>query len=250
MDLYESIRGVWKENSIDSLAALEEILYNYRIIFAYNSGKIENEDVTYHDTREIFENGKVLNYTGSPRALFETQNQKLCYDFLKDKIITRESMTSTLVLEIHGILTSGTYDERRFVERGERPGSYKKHDYVTGRNNVGYPPEQVEAAITELLDEINKYDGDNVLKAAAYQHARFEYIHPFADGNGRTGRTLLNYYLLTRSEPPVVIYDEDKKEYYDALEQYDTSEDISQMTEFLKMQTVKTWDYLLTRGNK
>lgn len=41
-----------------------------------NSGKIENEEITYHDTREIFENGKVTGFTGNPRSLFELQNQK------------------------------------------------------------------------------------------------------------------------------------------------------------------------------
>ena len=42
-----------------------------------------------------------------------------------------------MVLEVHRILTSGTYDERRFLENGERPGEYKKHDYITGKNEVG-----------------------------------------------------------------------------------------------------------------
>ena len=249
MDLYESVRALWQGRHIGSVAALDEALHSYRILFAYHSGKIENDDITYHDTREIFENGKVNGYTGDPRALFEQQNQKLCYDFLKHKIVAKEPLTSELVLEVHGILTSGTYDERRFVERGERPGAYKKHDYVTGRQEVGHPPGQVDAAVKALLDEVNSYRGSSVLRAAAYFHVRFEYIHPFTDGNGRVGRTLLNYYLMTRDEPPAVIHDEDKKQYYGALERYDTDEELEPMAAFIKAQTVKTWEKALERTN-
>ena len=115
----------------------------------------------------------------------------------------------------------------------ERPGQFKKHDYVTGRNEVGLPPEEVESGLSELVTELNTYNGKDILKATTYFHLRFEHIHPFADGNGRVGRTLMNYYLLINGEPPVIIYDEDKKKYYNALEAYDTKEDIEPLMRFL-----------------
>lgn len=242
MELYENIREMWREKRIVSAESLDLALDNFRILFAYHSGKIENEEIDYHDTREIFENGKVSGYSGSTRTLFEQQNQKLCYDYMKDKIITKEPLSLPLVLEIHSILTSGTYDEKRFLENGERPGQFKKHDYVTGKNETGFPPEEVETGLSGLVDELNGYDGKDILKAASYFHLRFEYIHPFADGNGRVGRTLMNYYLLTHGEPPVIIFDEDKRNYYKALEAYDAEEEIEPMYSFLKEQTVKTWE--------
>jgi hypothetical protein len=108
-----------------------------------------------------------VNFTGDPRALFELGNQKLCYELLKHKIATREPLTSELVLETHAVLTGGTYDERRFVERGERPGAFKKHDYVTGREEVGSMPEDVPGDMDALLDEIKEFVNGNILKAAA-----------------------------------------------------------------------------------
>jgi Fic family protein len=251
MELYEKIRGMWGKNKIVSVEALEYALDNFRILFAYHSGKIENEEIEYYDTRDIFDNGKISGYTGSTKAIFEQQNQKLCYDYLKEKIVQQEPMSIPLILEVHSILTSGTYDERRYIANNERPGQFKKHDYVTGRDEVGFPPEEVEKALHDLICELNEYSGKDILKAVSYFHLRFEHIHPFADGNGRVGRTLMNYYLLTHGEPPVIIFNEDKRKYYDALEAYDTSEDINPLYKFLKEQTEKTWEkaYKRVKGN-
>lgn len=250
MSKYDTIVQFWQQYNIKSVSDLDLRLDNFRILFAYNSGRIENEEITYHDTREIFENGRISNFTGNPRTLFEQGNQKLCYEYLKEKIINKEPITVELIKEIHKILTSGTYDERRYLEKGERPGEFKKHDYVTGVEEVGSLPEDVATDLQDLLDEIQEYENKDVLKVASYFHARFEYIHPFADGNGRVGRTLLNYFLMTNDHPPLIIYDEDKKEYYAALENYDRLEDLDSMYQFLRKETVRTWEKTLEREEK
>jgi len=238
---YEKAIELWRSYNIKSAVDLDRYLDSFRILFAFHSGKIENAEITYHDTREIFENGRVTGYTGSPRALFEQQNQKQCYEYLKERIICKEPLSITLVQEIHRILTAGTYDERRYIENGERPGEFKKHDYVTGIHEVGSAAVHVEQDLTVLLDEVNAFSGEAVLKAAAYLHARFEYIHPFADGNGRVGRTLMNYFLMTCNHPPLIIYDEDKAMYYECLQKYDEDEALNPLYEFLRYETEKTW---------
>jgi Fic family protein len=250
MNKYEKIVAMWRSWKVVSASDIDLRLHNFRILFAYHSGKIENPDVTYGDTREIFENGRIVNYTGEPRALFELRNQKLCYEFIKHKITAREPLTAELVKETHAVLTGGTYDERRYVERGERPGAFKKHDYVTGREEVGSMPEDVQGDMDVLLGEIRDFAGKEVVKAAAYFHARFEYIHPFADGNGRVGRTLLNYFLMVNDHPPIIVHDEDRVFYYAALEEYDKTEDISPLCDFLISQTEKTWKKSLEREER
>ena len=121
MSKYEEIIHMWRNWRVASVSDIDARLNNFRILFAYHSGKIENDSITYHDTLDIFENGRVVNFTGNPRALFEQSNQKLCYEFIKHKIAVREPLSIPLVLEIHSILTSGTYDEKWFVKHGERP---------------------------------------------------------------------------------------------------------------------------------
>ena len=236
---YQELVQQWQNKNIKTACDLDTELENFRIIFAYNSNAIENPNTTYHDTREIFENGKVSSFTGDLRTLFEIQNQKECYDWIKDKIIAKEPISINLIKEIHEKLMHGCYDETRFA-KGERPGEFKHHEYVTG-DNVGAYATDVEAEIQALCDEVNQFGSIDVLKAAAYFHLKFESIHPFADGNGRVGRTLTNYFLMINNYPPTIIYDEDKESYYMALAIYDHSEKIDAFEEFLKVQSLKTW---------
>ncbi len=250
MDEYAQIVRLWQQYAIGTEADIDLRLDSFRILFAYHSGKIENPEISYHDTREIFENGRVVNFTGSPRTIFEQRNQKLCYDFLKPRIIARKPITIALIKETHAILTAGTYDETRYIQQGERPGAFKKHDYVTGMEEVGSLPEDVEHDMQELLATLQELAGKDPLKTATYFHVRFEYIHPFADGNGRVGRTLLNYLLMTRDHPPLIVYDEDKRDYYAALEQYDRNEDYQPMYAFLKKETIRTWEKALERDRQ
>jgi Fic family protein len=150
-----------------------------------------------------------------------------------------------LVKEIHEILTSGTYDERRYIANEERPGEFKKHDYITGIHEVGSAVQNVEQDMTLLIEEVNHYTGQDILKAAAYLHASFEFIHPFADGNGRVGRTLMNYYLMTHNHPPLIVYNEDKRLYYECLQKYDEAEELNSLYQFFKYEAEKTWDKAL-----
>lgn len=244
---YNQAVKLWQSYKIQKESDIDLRLDSFKVLFAYNSGKIENTEITYHDTREIFENGKVVGFSGDPRTIFEIENQKKCYEYLKPLIIRREPITIEFIKEVHRILTAGTYSAHRY-EQGERSGEFKKHDYVTGINEVGAAPDEVESEISEMLDVLSEHEDSSPLKLATYFHARFEYIHPFADGNGRVGRTLMNYYLMTHNHPPIIIYDEDKKLYYAALEQYDISESLDSLHSFLKNQTIKTWTKALERN--
>ncbi|MCL2199274.1 MAG: Fic family protein [Defluviitaleaceae bacterium] len=76
------------------------------------------------------------------------------------------------------------------------------------------------------------------MKAATYFHMRFETIHPFADGNGRVERTMMNYFLMIHNHPPLIVYDEDREEYYAALEHYNNDEDIELLYSFFMRQRV------------
>lgn len=245
---YKDIVGFWKGKKIKTVAELSAILDSYSINFAFHSGKIENDRITYYDTRDIFTKDGVSSYTGDLRTLFEIRNAKNAYELILNAFEERQPITEDFVKQIQEVLTVNTYDSRRY-QLGERPGQYKLGDYVTGRKEVGALSEDVQAEMSELLEDISDVDNANALVAAAYFHAKFENIHPFSDGNGRTGRLLMNYFLLLHDHPPIIIHEEDRKAYYEALEQYDEEIEISLLVDFLVHQTEKTWDKFLTRGS-
>ena len=234
----------------NNLNDFEKKLYDFKIIFAYHSGKIENNKITFHDTRDIFENGKVTGYTGDLKTLFEIENQKTCYEFLKPYILDKKDLDIKLIKKVQYELTKGTYDEHRYNINKERPGEFKIHDYVTGVNEVGSNPKDVENDLNELLDELNNSQINDHFIAGVYFHARFEHIHPFADGNGRTGRTLMNYYFMIHNIAPVIIYNEDKQEYYEALEKFDTLDELKPLINFIKKEQIKTWDKKQSNNSK
>lgn len=245
---YSRVLEFWKKLNISDSSKLASALASYSVNFAYNSGKIENDEITYHDTREVFDKNGVTSYTGSTKTLFEIQNAKAAYERLLKAFEDKQILDEAFLKEIQFILTNGTYDERRF-EIGERPGEYKHHDYVTGKNEVGAAADDVCDEICELLDELTDIDDKNALVAAAYFHAKFENIHPFSDGNGRVGRLLMNYILLIHNHPPVVIFEEDRKDYYCALEEYDKELKLDKLISFIKAQAIKTWQNAIEKNH-
>ena len=204
---YDNVLDFWLKKCIKTADELSVALNSQSVFFAYNSGKIENDNITYNDTREIFDKDGVILYTGDLTTLFEIRNSKDAYNLLLDIFDKRPDLDSELLCRFHYELTKNTYDERRWA-LGERPGEYKKHDYITGKNETGALPEDVPEEIEELLNEIKTFDKKNALTVAAYFHCKFENIHPFADGNGRTGRILMNYILLKNNFPPVTIHED------------------------------------------
>ena len=246
---YEKITALWRRKNIRTDAELAEALNGHSIAFAYHSGKIENENITYHDTREIFDHDGVTSYTGDLRTLFEIRNARDANELFLMAFSQKRPVDEAFLKELQERLTLNTYDTRRY-QLGERPGTYKLHDYVTGKAEIGAAPEDVEEEVSELLEELQNVPYEKALTAAAYFHAKLENIHPFADGNGRTGRLAMNYFLVLHDYPPIIIHEEDRKAYYTALEAWDEKQELKPLVDFLKEQTVKTWIKQLPRWER
>ena len=247
MNRYEAALTLWQRKQVKTDAELAEALNGHSISFAYHSGNLENESITYNDTREIFDHDGVTLYTGDLRTLFEIRNAKDANNLFLQAFHDQRPLDESLVKDFQKTLTQNTYDTRRY-QLGERPGEYKHHDYVTGKNEIGASPEDVEEEMRELLDEMRDIPSDRLLRAAAYYHVKFENIHPFADGNGRTGRLTMNYFLVMNGHPPITIHQEDRKAYYAALEAWDERQELAPMETFLREQTAKTWEKQIDRS--
>lgn len=181
-------------------------------------------------------------FTGNRKTRFEIENQKISYEFLKPYILDKKRLDIGLIKKVHKKLTRCTYDDHCYHVNMERPGEFKKHDYVTGKYEVGSAPKQVEKDLQDLLAELDEYDGEDPFTAGVYFHAVFENIHPFADGNGRVGRTLMNYYFMIHDLAPVVIHEENRREYYHALEAFDKEQHLWELKKFIEKEQEQTWN--------
>lgn len=249
MTRYEKALTLWQQKNITTDAELAEALNGHSIAFAYHSARIENENVTWHDTREIFEHDGVTSYTGDLRTLFEIRNGRDAHELFLNAFQQKRPFDERFLKDLQKCLTQNTYDTRRW-QLGELPGEFKHHDYVTGKEEIGAAPEDVQKEISELLAELQDVSNENALTASAYFHAKFENIHPFADGNGRTGRLAMNYFLVTHNHPPVIIHEEDRRGYYAALEAWDSGQDLNPLRDYLREQTAKTWEKQIARAER
>ena len=239
---YERVVNYWQTKKIINSAAMDVVVNDVAVSMAYNSTRIEVPTVNYQDAKEIFKSGRVTEYTGFVKDITSLQNAKFSWNAFLEAFEDGCKLNEALVKDFHRVLTMGTFDEKRYRE-GERPGHYKKGDFVTGRYEIGALAEDVPEEMDELLQDVQDVPPEKALTAAAFFHAKFENIHPFADGNGRTGRLLMNYLLVLHDHPIIVIHEEDKKGYMEALEAWDTKQELEPLKEYLKEQAVKTWSH-------
>ena len=110
---FEDIVKFWQDKKISSIAELEAAINGKIISLAYHSAKIENNAVTYNDTREIFEHDSVIQYTGDLRTLFEIRNSKDAFADLLRAFEQKAPLDKPLILRFHWQLTKNTYDQIR-----------------------------------------------------------------------------------------------------------------------------------------
>lgn len=241
MSLYHTILSRWQSQQLRRPSDLDKALGEFNPLFAYHTERLEGREADLETAREYFQTGTVSQFTGDPQMLIRLYDQKRCYEYLRERVLARDEMDTALVLELHRILNSGAYNDPALLRRGERAGEFKKQDLVAPAGGAGSPAREVGRELNQLMEEVSGYCGTELLSAAAYLHCRFENIHPFAAGNGATGRVLLNFFLLCRDHPPLVIFSEDKERYLQCLTTYDNTRDPRPMRDFLEEELSKTW---------
>ena len=187
--------------------------YTQRLL-AYNSNKIEGSTLTEEQTASLFDNGTLPKSDDYYRAkdVEEMNGHFLMFNKMLDTIDT--PLTQELIKQFHYELKSGVFEDRA---NGYAIGDYKKRPNMIGMYQT-VRPKNVADEMNVLIDWYFKQEV-NIAILAEF-HARYESIHPFQDGNGRTGRLIIFRECLKNEIVPVVIEDANRNEYLDALKEY------------------------------
>ncbi len=177
----------------------------------YNSNAIENSTLTLEDTENILSGG-TIGRTVSVRELFEARNLAKITENLLDE--PKQKLRVNLILKLHKMLLTNINDN---IAGRFRSGN----EWARVGNHLGANPLYAADLIKELADDYNNNKTRFYLDSIARFHAEFETIHPFADGNGRIGRVLINLQLINEGLPPIIIQNKSKhKEYYPLFANY------------------------------
>lgn len=195
--------------------------------FTYDSNAIEGNTISLNETSYIlFENrtppGKSL------REINEILNHKKAFDYI---VSYKEDINKEFICEIQKLVTQNTLKEH--LEN--QIGKYRDLQvYIRGVNFMPPKPKKVPKEMRSLLRWYNSNKKKiHPLILSAYFHAAFESIHPFVDGNGRTGRLLMNFVLYKNSFPMVDIPNSKKLYYYNCLEQAQQKNNLRPLVKFL-----------------
>ncbi len=202
-------------------------------MLAYNSNKIEGSTLTEEQTASLFDNGILPRSDDYYRAkdVEEMNGHFLMFNRMIETF--EKELTQELIKSFHFELKSGVFEDRA---NGYAIGDYKKRPNMIGIYETT-KPEFVENEMQMLLEWYHEQRVS--VGVLAEFHARYECIHPFQDGNGRTGRLLLFRECVKNSIVPIVIEDFNRNEYLEALKEYRTDCDLHKMvTLFEKEQEI------------
>ena len=225
---YERVRANYQENIADRMSREQWMEYN-EILFSAHSCANEGNSFTVDDTRILREQGMAMIPVG--RSLLECTEMAdhfRAFDYMAGQL--DHPFDEALLKEVNRLVTEHTLAYRA---PGSIAGEYTTEDMAAGDTVFG-DHEKLIARVPSLMMSTKKAIGDGLhpLIVAAKWHGYYEYLHPFRDGNGRTGRLLSNFILLRAGHPLLIIELKDRSEYISALKQIRTEGSDEYLIEF------------------
>lgn len=210
------------------------------IEYTHESNKIEGNTLTLRETAIVIEKG--LTIGGKPlNDHLEAINHAQAIDYIKDLAKATNTITDRDILQIHALILQG-------IDR-ENAGRYRSVPVmISGSKHTPPPPYVVPEKMQEMMDFYNEnMETMHPVELASEMHERLVYIHPFADGNGRTARLLMNLILLQNGYPIAILKGdtENRLKYYEALEAASITGDKTPFKNFIKEVLTQTINRIL-----
>lgn len=243
---YEHLRKVYQQQIADRMGCEQWMEYN-EILFSAHSCAIEGNSFTVDDTRILREQGMGMVPVG--RSLLECTeiaDHFRAFDYMVSHL--DHPFDETLLKEVSRLVTEHTLSYRA---PGFIAGEYTTEDMAAGDTVFG-DHEQLIAQVPKLMESTRKAldDGQHPMVVAAKWHGYYEYLHPFRDGNGRTGRLLSNFILLQAAHPLLIIPMENRAEYIAALKHIRTDGTDEHLVAFFFKTAIKRMNNELEQKRK
>lgn len=217
---------------------VQRLYDDFMVEYTYNSNAIEGNTLTLSETEMVL---RGLTVDKKPlKDHLEVVGHKDAFYFVVDLVKEKAEITESVIKQIHSLV---------LADKPMDKGVYRKIPVrIMGAHHEPVQPYLIEPKMYELLQDYKK-DDRNIAEKLAEFHIRFEGIHPFIDGNGRTGRLLINLELMKAGYPPIDIKFTDRKRYYDAFDAYYVKKDLSAMTKlFAEYLNARLTEYLKILG--
>lgn len=221
MSVFEEIDR--KKAALDALRPLtagerERLNEEFAVEYTYNSNAIEGNTLTLRETDLVL---RGLTIDQKPlKDHLEAVGHKEAFDFVCELVREHAHLTEYAIKQIHALV---------LVDKREDRGIYRRVLVrIMGAAHEPVQPYLIESRMKELLSDYAESDEHIVRKLARF-HIEFERIHPFIDGNGRTGRLLVNMELMKVGYPPIDIKFTDRIAYYKAFDAYEDGGDLAAM---------------------
>lgn len=205
-------------------AEVEAIREVFLVEHTYNSNAIEGNTLTLQETALVLQ-GITIDRK-SLKDHLEAVGYKEAFQYVEELAKQDKPLTEFEIKSIHSLV---------LADRPEDKGTFRRVNVrIAGAMTEPVQPYLIEPKIEELLEDYKNWaQMMHVVERVALFHLRFESIHPFIDGNGRTGRLLMNLQLIREGLPAVNIKYSDRRSYYDAFDEYARTGSADAMTKLI-----------------
>lgn len=186
---------------------LERLREEFVVEYTYNSNAIEGNTLTLKETHLVLHG---LTVGSKPlKDHLEAVGHRDAFDFICDLVKDSAPITESVIRQIHYLVLADHPEDR---------GVYRRVPVrILGASHDPVQPYLIQPRMERLLQEYLSSNEELVQRLARF-HVKFESIHPFIDGNGRTGRLLVNLELMKAGYPPIDIKFTDRAKYYAAFD--------------------------------
>ena len=190
---------------------VERLREEFMVEFTYNSNAIEGNTLTLKETAMVLEGMTIAQKPMKDHL--EAIGHRDAFMYAQDIASKEVDLTENIIKNIHSLV---------LMNRPEDKGVYRRIPVrIMGAYTEPVQPYMIEPKMTELLENnMARENKMSIIERIALFHLEFEGIHPFIDGNGRTGRLILNLDLIRNGYPPINVKFTDRKRYYDAFDAY------------------------------